>query len=495
MSPVLFLFKSPDARVVSTPFGAALTRFGCLIKSRLIKPRLLILCLLSLSSSLTVAVAEEQPLTLTKALSVALQHDPWLTGSQLTQQVTEARAEASYQLPDPKFSFALASLPTDSFAIDQEAMTQLVVGVSQMYPRGDSRRLKRQQGYQQSARQPLLRREREAKLTLTVTQLWLDAYRARESIKLIEQNRGLFDQLVDISMASYTSALGQTRQQDLIQAQLEQLRVSDRLTELRQKQDMSEQQLLALLLPLDVFGSASLPVSGYSEILPQLLSVEHAALLSQPLSNQALASYLVHHPLVQALEQSISVAGTAVQLAKQQYKPEWGLSASYGYRADSADGIDRADLFSAGVTVSLPLFSSVGQDHEVVAATAQQEKIRTDRSLMIRQMIASFRSVQAQLTQLDQRQQLYRQQLLPQVNRQAQAARKAYESDNGSFAEMIRARISALNTQIDYLEIQVARQQQIAQLNYVLTTTSTLSQTVSGYALDNPQLKHTGVTP
>lgn len=494
MSPVLFVFKSPDARAVSTLFGAALTRFGCLIKSRLIKPRLFILCLLGLSSSLTVAAAEAQPLTLTKALSVALQHDPWLTGSQLTQQATEARAEASYQLPDPKFSFSLANLPTDSFAIDQEAMTQLVVGVSQMYPRGDSRRLKRQQGYQQSARQPLLRREREAKLTLTVTQLWLDAYRARESIRLIEQNRGLFDQLVDISMASYTSALGQTRQQDLIQAQLEQLRVSDRLTELQQKQDMSEQQLLALLLPLDVFDSKSLPV-GYSETLPQLLSEEHAALLSQPLSNQALASYLVHHPLVQALEQSISVAGTAVQLAKQQYKPEWGLSASYGYRADSADGIDRADLFSAGVTVSLPLFSSVGQDNEVIAATAQQEKIRTDRSLMIRQMIASFRSVQAQLTRLDQRQQLYRQQLLPQVNRQAQAALKAYESDNGSFAEMIRARISALNTQIDYLEIQVARQQQIAQLNYVLTTTSTLSETVSGYTLENQQFKHAGVTP
>ncbi len=191
------------------------------------------------------ANAEKEPrLTLSQAIIFALEHDPWLSGSRFDQQATEAKAESAYQLPDPKFSLALANLPTDTFDFEQEAMTQLIVGVSQSYPRGDSRQLKRQQLYQQSERQPLLRREREAKLTLTVTQLWLDAYLSRESVRLIEQDMALFDQLADISMARYASALGRTRQQDLIQAQLEQIRITDRLTRLQQKRDVAEQKLL-----------------------------------------------------------------------------------------------------------------------------------------------------------------------------------------------------------------------------------------------------------
>ncbi len=39
-----------------------------------------------------------------------------------------------------------ANFPTDSFNINQEPMTQLTVGVSQMFPRGDSLALPSQHG-------------------------------------------------------------------------------------------------------------------------------------------------------------------------------------------------------------------------------------------------------------------------------------------------------------------------------------------------------------
>jgi outer membrane protein TolC len=178
------------------------------------------------------------------------------------------------------------------------------------------------------------------------------------------------------------------------------------------------------------------------------------------------------------------VAGTAVRLAKQKYKPEWGMNASYGFRGEDASGRDRADLFSVGVTVSMPLFSNIKQDREVDAATASQEKIRTDRSLMIRQMIASFHSARTQLERLDQRRKLFDRKLIPQIKQQAKASLNAYESDNGSFIEVLRPRIDQLNAQIEYLEIKVAKQKQIAQLNYFLTsidsTSANASLSVSG---------------
>jgi outer membrane protein TolC len=236
-------------------------------------------------------------------------------------------------------------------------------------------------------------------------------------------------------------------------------------------QEMAEQKLLEWLMPSVTNFSADPDHSfGYALEQPQLKSKYAERWQGKPPGNSELAGYLVRHPSVLKLDQSIAVAATAVQLAKQKYKPEWGVRASYGYRGTDQNGRDRADLFSAGVTVSIPLFSFTKQDKEVEAAVASQEKTRTDRSLMIKQMMAAFHSSRSQLERLDQRQQLFQNMLLPQVQQQAEAALNAYESDNGSFTEVVRSRIGELNAQIEYLEINVARQKQIAQLNYFLTS-------------------------
>lgn len=469
MSPVIHTGEalSRDASALSS-----FKRFNILLIAGL---------LVSGASSSTAATHQQGRLTLNDALKIAADNDPWLSGSLFEQQSMEAKAVSAYQLPDPKLSFALANLPTDSFDFGQEAMTQLVVGVSQMYPRGDTRQLKREQLLLQGAKQPLLRQERVAKVTLMVTQLWLDAYQARESVKLIEQDMSLFNQLVDISMASYSTALGQVRQQNLIEAQLERIRIEDRLTKLLQKKESAEQALQGWLIPTkNSFAQGELVEADYDSNLPTLPSAYAEQLQGRHLTTPELARLLTQHPLVQAMDQNVEIAGSGVKLAKQKYKPEWGVSMSYGYRAEDANGRDRADLLSAAVSVSMPLFSSTSQDHEVESAVASQEKIRTERSLLIRNLISEFQTAKAQIERLDQRQQLFSKKLLPQVKRQAEATLNAYESDNGSFTEVVRSRIGQLNARIEYLDLKVMRLKQIAQLNYLLTTTRTISSENTG---------------
>jgi hypothetical protein len=60
-------------------------------------------------------------------------------------------------LPDPKVSLGIMNLPTDTWDLDQEGMTQLKVGVSQMFPRGDSLEIKKDQLQIESTKFPLLR--------------------------------------------------------------------------------------------------------------------------------------------------------------------------------------------------------------------------------------------------------------------------------------------------------------------------------------------------
>ena len=66
-------------------------------------------------------------------------------------------------------------------------------------------------------------------------------------------------------------------------------------------------------------------------------------------------------------------------MAKQKYKPEWGVNASYGYRDDDPMGNSRADLFSVGVTFDLPLFTDNRQDKEVKSAISKTEAIKTEK--------------------------------------------------------------------------------------------------------------------
>lgn len=410
--------------------------------------------------------------TMEAAVKAAKLVDPWLVGNQHSQNAVESMSIAAGTLPDPKMSIGLANLAADTFDFGQEAMTQFKVGVSQMFPRGDSLAIRKEQLELLGAQYPYQRQDRKAKVAVTVSHLWLDAYKAQESIALINNKRVLFEQLADVAQSSYSSAFGKTRIQDIVRAQLELTRLDDRLTKLSQQQDMFKQRLYEWLsdyfvekslvknhvLSPDLMMARRLPDTGL--VNPQLYTE------TKETDPQILFDYFIDHPVVMALDQKIKASRSDIELAQQKYKPEWGVNASYGYRDNDPMGNDRADLFSVGVTFDMPLFTANRQDKQVESAVSRAESVKTEKWILLRKLIASFETSKAQLHRLDQRQQLFKQQLLPQIHEQAEASLTAYTNDDGDFAEVVRARIAELNANIDALNINVDRQKTIIQLNY-----------------------------
>ena len=63
----------------------------------------------------------------------------------------------------------------------------------------------------------------------------------------------------------------------------------------------------------------------------------------------------------------------------------------------------------------------------------------------------------AELAILDERQSLYVDTLLSQINDLTEATLSAYTADEGDFEEVMRAYIAELNTKIELLQIDVAR--------------------------------------
>ena len=419
------------------------------------------------------SVQAQKVISLEQAIMLAQQNDPWIHGSQLQQQAIENRSIASNTLPDPTVSISMMSLPTDSWELDQEAMTQFKVGVSQMLPRGDSLAIKSSQLKIEASKYSMLRDDRKAKLKTKVSGLWLDAYLAQKIIALIESDRALFEQMAEVARASYSSAVGKTRQQDVIRAQLEIIQLEDRLTAQKQTLETSIARLNEWLYLYDssnldqAFDFDAGPIAfGVSKTLPAIALANPSMLKATQYSRNKLAQALASHPAVLAIDVKKKVSEKAIELAKQQYKPQLGVSASYGYRDDMPSGDSRADLFSVGVSFDLPLFTENRQDKQVAASIAESEAVKTEKLLLIKQMISSVEKELRQLGRLSQRQSIYQQQLLKQTHEQAEASLTAYTNDDGDFAEVVRARIAQLNAQISALQIDVEALKTVARINY-----------------------------
>lgn len=262
-------------------------------------------------------------LTLEQAVEIAINNDPWLVGSEYREQAIVSSSVAAASLPDPVVNIGLANLPTDGFAFDQEPMTQLKAGVSQMFPRGDSLDIRSRQLREQAAEHPLMRADRIARTRVQVSDIWLEIYRAQQSIKLIHQDRALFEQLSDIAKANYATALGRVRQQDIIRAKLELTRLEDRLTKLQALEERATGKLLEWILKnqqsarqlgFDAFSALQLP-----NTLPAIAKITDNTLLMVKRKNQQqLAELLADHPYILSINQRIRASQTGVELAKEK---------------------------------------------------------------------------------------------------------------------------------------------------------------------------------
>ena len=428
-----------------------------------------VLCLLANTALSASEISEKKATVLQfeKTIEQAIADDPWIEGSWHDQSRLKSLSIAAGELPDPTVTLGLANLAADTFDFDQERMTHLKLGVTQQFPRGNSRALRKHKLQTQSEKYPFLRQNRAGQITLEVGQIWLDLYQVQESMRLIRKNRELFEKLVEVANNNYSSAFFNTTQFDIVQAELELSLLDDRLAALMQQQENRFAQLSEWLgygVDLDV----KLP-SG----LPEITMIDKTAIEYQ---------HLTGHPAVMAIEQTIDSESVGIELSKQKYKPAWSINLGYGYREDAPSGLDRSDLLSLSVNFDVPLFTANRQDQEVNAAVQTQARLLTEKEQIMRKLMHMHQQSVADLKHLRKRGDFYRSTLLPQTKQSIEIALNAYSTDEGEFSEVVRAQISELNTALELLKIEVDIQKTILNLNYTLMTDTheILHATVSG---------------
>lgn len=408
-------------------------------------------------------------LSLDAAVQDALDNDHWVLSNRYTENAMRADAIASGELPDPKMRIALANLPIDSFDFNQENMTQLQLGLSQQFPRGNSLEVRQQQLNLMADLKPLERQNRRALIKKQVSQLWLQLHQTQEQLALLKRYRYVFDELIAVSRGNYRS--GKIQRFELLDAELQLTRFDDRVAALIQRKGQLKRGLSEWLSAETQTLSDQLPAS-----LPELSYLLSVAELEQDhLLNQA----LLKHPVLRQVDQTIVIREKGIELADEAYKPGFKVDANYGYRDEMESGVNRDDFFSMSVTFDLPIFPEKRQDAKRNAAINQREAAKEQRLLKLRAFKAQLETELADLNGINQRIKIYDQQFLHKLSHKRKAAVKAYSSADAGYKDVSAAAISELETKLVHIELLHRRALTQIKIIYLLSGLDTQIQSAS----------------
>jgi len=403
---------------------------------------------LALAASMNVAAQIETavPLTLAEAERLALLAEPGQQAMRAGAAALTARAQLAAELPDPSLRIALNNYPLGSGDFSTEAMTSAGVMVRQAFAAGQSRDLGARQLNLLAGEMNANAETRHRTVLMAARIAWLDVYQWQQVHDLVFASQPYFDDLVTISRSLY--ALGRKGQQDVLRAELEQSRLVDRLIDIERRRSQAS-AALGEWIGTDSNRPVASQLPGSSS-LPAL---------------EVLRSALADHPILRAADAQLGARDTGVELARQRAKPGWALELGYNYRDGyQPSGEPRADMVSLGVSVDLPFFRKRSVDATLAAALGERSAAEMRREQLRRELDSQLVAEFARWQDSTRRLELYENRILDQASSNAEVSMLAYQSDQGNFADVMRAYIDDLNTRIDHIRLQVERAQSHAVL-------------------------------
>lgn len=135
---------------------------------------MLVQILALVASVAVVANDETRPLSLPEAVLIAQDaNEPSSSVFDARADALERQGAAADTLPDPVLSAGFANVPLSDLDPNREPMTQARIGMRQMFPRGDTRRLTREQRSAEARAMQASRDMTDRQITLSVREAWL----------------------------------------------------------------------------------------------------------------------------------------------------------------------------------------------------------------------------------------------------------------------------------------------------------------------------------
>ena len=361
------------------------------------------------------------PLSLKEAIDLARETaDPSVEAFRRRAESEEEDAVAARAMPDPRVTIGAANLPVDDFSFTREQMTQLQLAARQTFPRGNTLELNSRGRTIRSAEYTA---RAQAQLDTLIREVSIAWFNVRFSYVAEEELRTLYELLQELStqQESDFASSGSAALQRIYRTELEQALIEDRLDAVVQNREQA------------VEGLARYIGRSAAERIPADYTNHELMILSEPQIQDALEL----NPILISFEKQVQFANNGVALAKEAFKPEFGVEGRFGRR----DG-DRSDFASVMLSFDVPLFTSKKQAPALRAAKRREQAAKLDRNALIRDLTRQALIHVSDITKLHQRVRRFEGTTLERANDAVIASRNAYGAGNIDFAELVRAEIT-----------------------------------------------------
>ncbi|MCG6900975.1 MAG: TolC family protein [Gammaproteobacteria bacterium] len=380
-----------------------------------------------------------------------MEGNPGLAEMQARAEAMSAIPPQAGALPDPMLTLGALNLPTDTFDLDQEPMTQLQIGIEQSLPFPGKLGLKERAAEIDADAAASNVDEARLLLIQQVRQTWWQIYSLDRALDIASRNQDLLRQFVQIAQTKYR--VGEGLQQDVLLAQVELSKLID--SEIR-LQGLRQQQVPRLNALLD--RAANLPVQ-----LPEQVDEELAGLLPE---SQLFRRAETARPLLEQRRLEVEAARTRRDFAKRDIYPDFKLGAAYGFReGENTDGSPRADFASIRLGISLPLYSGRKQDKAVDQRTSEllqkQEALQDEWN----KVQAEISSALADYQRASEQVQLFRTGIIPQARQSVASMLSGYQVSKVDFLNLLNAQITLYNLETQYWNALSEANQALARLD------------------------------
>jgi len=398
-----------------------------------------ILTVASLSTLLGISTpASAQGIAFNDALNAALQRAPQLQARSASVQGAQALQTSAAQLPDPKLTLGIDSLPVtgpNRGSITRDDFTQRQIGWMQDVPNRAKRAARADAALARTAREEALLEMEKQTVRREAGLAWLAGFFA-------EKRLALFDELITRQKllqgtAPAQVAAGKINPADVATLGIDTLALEDRRDELRQEADQAGITLRRWVGDID----GKKPVVNLAMPLPVMV-VDRAYLLAN----------LARNPEIATLVPMQAMAIASVREAEAAKSGDWSWSVNYGKR-----GQGYGDLVSVLLTFELPLSPAQRQQPQIRAGQKEVERLTAEQDELVRRQTQELETLLAELSEINSKLNRNTGQAQPLAAQRAALTLAAYESGRDKLGAVLESRKQQTELSLRALELQ-ARQ-------------------------------------
>jgi len=403
----------------------------------------------------TTAETKIKHLEMEALVEEAIANSPAIASARRSAQAARLRVKPSGTLPDPTLMLGLQAVPIDTFAMDEWDMTQKVISFTQPIPFPGKLRLAK--AVAKSGEKAAVRQTRiiEDRLAFEVRRTFLKWDLSKEAVRITRANLKIIDQFIKVATAKYS--VGKGAQWDILRAQVEHSKLSERLATLKQNIESLKANMARLL------GRKDNRVEGTVNVkwTPVMPLTERDLFQRAVRSNSTLAH----------MRSLVDKARNSARLAKKRKLPDFSITITYGIREDGEmAGMprERPDFISGMVGIKLPIYSRRKQTPLARAAERQAFSVRSrleDEKLRIR---AEIQDRLLRIRRAETVGKLYRTGILPQSRTTVRSAMASYQVNKVDFLSLLTSELTLMNHELDYYRIKIDRETDLAALTLLI---------------------------